>query len=183
MNTPLSLIERATRIAAMAHKDQVRKESNTPYIAHPFMVARILTAHKFPDEVVAAGLVHDVPEDTDISIDALRRELGDVVADMVMSVTNDDSLSWEEKKLAYIENVRNGSEGAKAVATADKIHNAESLLAAFAVQGEALWDNFNAGKEKKLWFEEAMLQMLKDSWGHTLVDDYEVLVRKMRALV
>lgn len=179
----LGLVERAARMAAVAHKDQVRKEGNTPYIVHPFMIALKLTGLGFPEPVIAAALVHDVPEDTSVTATELRAELGDVVADIVLAVTNDDSLSWEEKKLAYIESVRRGPEGAKAVATADKIHNAESLLAAHAVHGPALWEHFNAGRDKKIWFEERMLEMLRDSWEHPLVDEYESLVIRMRSLV
>lgn len=178
-----SLIERAARIAAIAHKDQVRKEGGIPYIVHPFMAARLLTVHGFSDAIIAAGLVHDVLEDTSVTEEVLRKELGSEVADIVSAVTNDDSLSWEQKKLAYIENVRNSSEGVKAVATADKVHNAESLLAAYALHGEALWGNFNTGRDKKVWFEEEMLKMLKETWQHALVDEYEVLVKKIQKLV
>lgn len=183
MNESLSLLERAARMAAIAHKDQVRKEGGTPYIVHPFMIALKLAKSGFAESVIAAALVHDVPEDTDVTLEELRNELGDEVADIVASVSNDDSLSWEEKKLKYVETVREGSEGARAVATADKIHNAESLLAAHARLGPVLWEHFNAGRDKKIWFEEKMLEMLKESWQHPLVDEYEALVRKMQNLV
>lgn len=178
----LSLIERALRIAALAHKDQVRKEGDTPYIVHPVMVALDLKTRGFSDDIVAAALVHDVLEDTDFPKDQLESELGNVVMEIVRAVTNDDSLSWEQKKLRYIETVRGGSEGAKAVATADKIHNAKSLLAAHKQQGEALWSHFKAGKEKKIWFEKAMLEMLKETWENPLVSEYESLVEEMAAL-
>lgn len=178
----LSLIERALRIAALAHKDQVRKEGNTPYIVHPVMVALDLKTRGFSDEIVAAALVHDVLEDTDFSEEQLESELGSSVMEIVRAVTNDDSLSWEQKKLHYIETVRSGSEGAKAVATADKVHNAKSLLAAHKQQGEALWSHFKAGKEMKIWFEKAMLEMLKETWENPLVSEYESLVEEMAAL-
>lgn len=177
------LVERAMRLAAIAHKDQVRKEGNLPYITHPVMVALLLTRHGFDDTVIAAALVHDTVEDTGVTDIDLRRELGEEVADTVAFLTHNDALSWEGKKSKYIESIRSASEGAKAVATADKIHNAESLLAAYAEQGPELWKLFNAGREKKLWFENAMLAMLQESWKHSLVDEYEVLVRKMNALV
>ena len=178
-----TLVERAARIAATAHKEQVRKESNTPYIVHLCMVARILTVHKFSDVVVAAGFVHDVLEDTDVTLEELRSKLGDEVADIVSAVTNDDSLPWEDKKRAYIESVRNSSDEVKAVATADKIHNAESLLAAHAVQGETLWTHFNTGKEKKIWFEVEMLKMLQETWNHSMLEEYAEMVKKIQNLV
>lgn len=179
----LPLLERAVRLAVKAHAGQTRKESDTPYITHLVGVALILAKHGFSDTVIAAGLAHDTVEDTDVTPEELREVLGVEVTEIVAAATNDDSLSWEEKKKKYIESIRNASEGAKAVATADKIHNAESLLAAHAEQGTALWKLFNAGREKKLWFENAMLAMLKDSWEHPLVDEYAVLVEKMNTLV
>ncbi len=179
----LMLLDRATRLAVSGHATQVRKDDQSPYITHPVMIALIVAKAGYGEAVIAAALTHDLVEDTDMTLEELRRELGDEVADIVASVSNDDSLSWEEKKLKYIETVREGSEGAKAVATADKIHNAESLIAAHARLGPALWDHFNAGRDKKIWFEEKMLEMLKESWQHPLVDEYEALVRKMQALV
>lgn len=178
-----SLVEKAFLLAESAHKTQTRKESKTPYIVHPVMVAFLLTKYGFGEVVVAAALVHDVLEDTLVTEAELRSELGAGVAELVLPVTHDDTLSWEEKKKAYIESVRNASEDVKAIATADKIHNAESLLAAYEKQGASLWNYFNAGREKKLWFEESMLAMLKETWGHPLVGEYERLVEKIRSLV
>jgi len=178
----LSLIEKAARIATIAHKEQLRKDEDIPYIVHPFMIALLLTSYKFSETVVAAALVHDVLEDTDFSEEQLREEMGEEVMAIIASVTNDDSLSWEEKKKKYIETVRAGSDGAKAVATADKIHNAQSLLAGAAKQGSDVWKHFNAGREKKLWFENAMLSMLQETWQHPLVAEYATLVAEMNTL-
>ena len=182
MNNSLSLTERATRLAVQAHDGQVRKEGGVSYITHPFAVTLILARNDFPEAVLAAGLTHDVLEDTEVTEAELREELGDEVTDMVLAVTNDDSLSWKEKKLKYIESVRNASEGAKAVSTADKIHNAQSLIANHAEKGTDIWRNFNTGRDEKLWFEDAMLAMLQETWQHPLVEEYAVLVKKMNAL-
>jgi len=90
-------------------------------------------------------------------------------------------LSWKEKK-KYIETVRAGSDGAKAVALADKIHNLESLFIAYTEQGSIIWKRFNRGKDKKIWFEEEVLKMLKKTWEHPLIADYEKLLNKERKL-
>lgn len=177
-----TLLEKAARIAAVAHKDQVRKEGPYPYIEHPMLVALTLTKHGFSDTIVAAALVHDVLEDTDYPEADMRAALGEEVMAIVDSITNDESFSWEEKKRKYIETVRAGSEGAKALATADKIANARSLLSAYVTQGPNVWQHFNAGREKKLWFENAMLAMLQETWKHPLVDEYAALVAQMNAL-
>ena len=177
-----SIIEKAVRVSVAAHGGQTRKGDDLPYIIHPFMVALKLAKYNFPDPVIAAALTHDVLEDTDFGEAKLRNELGDEVVEIVKAVTNDDSLPWEDKKKKYVETVRKGSEGAKAVAVADKIHNLESLLIAHAEQGPELWKKFNRGKEQKLWFENEVLKMLKQTWKHPLIDEYESLLEQEKAL-
>ena len=177
-----SLIERAVALAVSAHDGQVRKEAPMPYIGHLIEVGLILARHGFSDGVIAAGIVHDVVEDTNITADELRHLLGDEVADIIVLVTHDDTLSWEEKKKAYIESVRGAGSEAKAVSLADKIANAHSLIAAHQAQGSTVWSYFNAGREKKIWFEEAMLDMFRVSFAHSMVGEYEGLVAEMKAL-
>ena len=178
----MTLIEKADQLAERAHGGQTRKESGVPYITHPRAVAQMLKDHGFSDAVVAAALVHDVVEDTSLTLDDVRRELGDEVADLVQVVTYDDSLSWEDKREKYIEAVRQAPEGAKAISVADKIHNARSFMAGYEAQGKDMWKNFNRSRDKKVWFEEAMLTMLRETWQHPLVEEYAALVEKMKGL-
>jgi (p)ppGpp synthase/HD superfamily hydrolase len=146
------------------------------------MVALKLAKYDFPDTVIAAALTHDVLEDTDLPEDKLRDELGDEVLEIVKAVTADESMPWEDRKMKYVETVRKSSDGAKAVCVADKIHNLESLLIAYESQGPEIWKRFNRGKEKKLWFENEVLKMLKQTWHHPLIDEYEVLLEKEKKL-
>ena len=80
------LIEKAARIAIRAHEGQKRKESDLPYIVHPFMVSLKLSKYSFRDEVLAAALVHDVLEDTDFGVEKLKKELGEELADVLFWV-------------------------------------------------------------------------------------------------
>lgn len=176
------LIEKALLLALRAHEGQERKEQPIPYIVHPVEVALILAKHGFPDPVIAAALVHDTVEDTPVTLEDVRRELGEEVAALVAPVTHDDSLSWDDKKKAYVESVRGASEAVKAISVADKIANAESLIAAAGKQGTGIWAHFKRGRDKKLWFEHAMLDMLRESWQNPLVDEYAELVSAMDAL-
>ncbi|PIR85299.1 phosphohydrolase [Candidatus Kaiserbacteria bacterium CG10_big_fil_rev_8_21_14_0_10_45_20] len=179
----MNLIDKAARISAIAHRNQVRKQEDVPYIMHPVAVALSLAQHNFSDEVVAAALVHDVLEDTDFPESELRAQLGDEVMRIVHAVSNDDSLSWEEKKAKYVEIVRKGGESVWAVAIADKIHNAKDLIASAEKQGSAIWNNFNRGKEKKVWFEELVLAMFREEgWQHSLVEEYATLIERIKAI-
>ena len=177
------MVEKALRIATEAHLGQVRKGDSSPYIVHPVMVALKLREHRFSDTVVAAALVHDVLEDTPFPESRLRAELGEEVVSIVNTVSEDKSLPWEERKKKYIEEVHLGSQEAKAVSAADKIHNAQSLFAAYEQDGERLWHKFSQGKEQQLWFNEEMLRMLKLSWEHPLVEEYVALVQKLKTLM
>ena len=180
MKPELSLIEKAIRIIVTAHANQKRKNDGSPYVVHPLMVAIKLMKYNFSDEVIAAALVHDILEDTDISEQELRDNLGNGVVDLVKMVTNDNFLSWEDKKNKYIETVRNGSEEAKAISIAGKIHNAENFLFTYNQIGSEIWKKFSRGKEKKMWFEEEMLKMFKETWSHPMINEYEKLVEQMQ---
>jgi (p)ppGpp synthase/HD superfamily hydrolase len=176
-----TLIEKAIRMATSAHEGQMRKDG-PPYIIHPVAVTLMLAQRGFAEEVIAAALVHDVLEDTTVTAEQMRGELGPDVLELVQTVSYDKNLSWEDQRVKYIEAVRAGSEGAKAISIADKIHNAESLLMGYQKEGKAIWSHFNRDRDKKLWFEEEMLKMFKESWQHPLVNEYAALVEKLKAL-
>ena len=82
----ISLIEKAYKTAAQAHKDQLRK-SGEPYIIHPLNVAIILAELELDKETIVAGILHDVVEDTIMTEEDLKREFGDDVALLVDGVT------------------------------------------------------------------------------------------------
>jgi (p)ppGpp synthase/HD superfamily hydrolase len=142
----------------------------------------ILQEHNFAEEIVAAGLVHDVLEDTDMNKEQLVQELGQTVADIVDGVSEDTSLEWEERKALYATTVAKSSEGVRAVSIADKIHNAESIITDYESKGPAVWTVFNRGKEKKLWFEELVYAEVSKVWQHPLLDRYRTAIDILKTL-
>ena len=80
------LVESAYALAARAHQDQVR-ESGLPYIQHPLSVALLLADIGMDVDTIAAGLLHDAVEDSDISVESLRHAFGDEIATLVDGVT------------------------------------------------------------------------------------------------
>ena len=80
------LVQRAYRLAEEAHRTQ-KRNSGEPYINHCLAVANILAELRVPPEVVAAGLLHDTVEDTEVTLEDIRRDFGDVVANLVDGVT------------------------------------------------------------------------------------------------
>ncbi len=102
----ISLIEKAYRVADEAHKDQKRK-SGEPYIIHPLCVAIILADLEMDKETIAAGILHDVVEDTVMTLDELSKEFGPEVALLVDGVTKLTQLSWSKDKVEMqAENLR-----------------------------------------------------------------------------
>ena len=102
----ITLIEKAYRTARESHKEQKRK-SGEPYIIHPLCVAIILANLEMDKETIAAGLLHDVVEDTGMTLEELSKEFGSEVAFLVDGVTKLTQLSWDKDKVEIqAENLR-----------------------------------------------------------------------------
>ncbi len=102
----ITLIEKAYRMAYDAHKEQLRK-SGEPYIIHPLCVAIILADLEMDKETIAAGLLHDVVEDTIFTTEEIREAFGDDVALLVDGVTKLTRLQYSGDKLEFqAENLR-----------------------------------------------------------------------------
>lgn len=105
-STDISLIDKAYKTAFDAHKDQKRK-SGEPYIIHPLCVGVILADLELDKETIAAGLLHDVVEDTIMTVEELRAEYGEEVALIVDGVTKLGRLNYSADKVEeQAENLR-----------------------------------------------------------------------------
>jgi guanosine-3',5'-bis(diphosphate) 3'-pyrophosphohydrolase len=157
-----SLVAEALAFAIDAHADTPpRKGDDTPYIDHPIEVAHMLYEGDFGEEVVAAALLHDVVEDTDVTVAALVGRFGGEVAALVDALTDDRSLAYNARKEAHREKVRRRGMPAAAIYAADKLANLRAFRVAYRVEGEALGNRFNAPIDVKMlhWSED--LEMLK----------------------
>ena len=99
------LLDRAYLKAEQLHQGQLRK-SGDPYITHPMAVGRILADLGMDDHTIAAGLLHDVVEDTSYTISDVRNDFGEDIAIMVDGVTKLTNLVYTTKEEAQAENVR-----------------------------------------------------------------------------
>lgn len=105
-NTDISMIEKAYHFAADKHKDQKRK-SGEPYIIHPLCVGLILADLELDKETITAGILHDVVEDTDTSVEDISREFSYEVALLVDGVTKLGQLDYDKDKVeVQAENLR-----------------------------------------------------------------------------
>lgn len=123
---------RAAQFAAVRHRGQRRKRGEVPYVNHVLGVARWVSeigGVRDPITLIAAVL-HDTIEDTDTSREELEREFGVEVADVVVEVSDDPSLSKVERKRAQIEHAPQLSHRARVLKLADKLDNLRDLAAA-----------------------------------------------------
>ena len=117
-------------------------------IFHPFTVGMILQRNGCDEDVVAAGILHDVVEDTPYEFDDIEREFGKKVRDYVYDASEPDkSLEWEERKRHTIEQIKNAPLGSKLIVACDKISNLEDLSDCIELYGEE--KEFNSLKEEK----------------------------------
>ena len=129
----LDLIRLAYDFAANAHRGQVRK-SGEPYINHPLATAHILANLRIDQAIVIAALLHDVPEDTNISLDEISKNFGSDVSSMVKGITKLGKLKYRGVE-RYIENLRKMfvamAEDVRVmiIKFADRIHNLTTLEA------------------------------------------------------
>ena len=156
-----TLVRRAYAFAEAAHRGQRRKD-NRAFIAHPVRVARLLAARGYDEEVVAAALLHDVVEDTAVTLDEVRERFGARVAQLVACVTEDPGLPTGERKRAYREGLRRSPDAARAICAADKVCNIADLHEAASTTDEVL-EHFDGGLDAQVRHFDAALTMLEET--------------------
>ncbi|HEY6550941.1 MAG TPA: HD domain-containing protein [Solirubrobacterales bacterium] len=156
------LVRDALETARRAHAGQLRRGSDGhPYIDHPVAVAEILVKHRHRDEVLAAALLHDVVEKSDIGIDEVHQRFGDVVANLVEALTEDETIAdYEERKDEHRQRVAAADPAALAIFAADKLTNVAMLREAYALIGEGVSDELAVSLDLKIYIWEADLEML-----------------------
>jgi GTP diphosphokinase / guanosine-3',5'-bis(diphosphate) 3'-diphosphatase len=99
------LLTRAFRFAAKAHEGQQRR-SGEDFIHHPYSVAHICADLELDDVTIAAALLHDVVEDTDVTLEAVQDEFGEEIANLVDGVTKLTRVQFQSREQAQAENYR-----------------------------------------------------------------------------
>jgi guanosine-3',5'-bis(diphosphate) 3'-pyrophosphohydrolase len=157
------LVREALSLAREAHAGQVRQTGSgeLPFIEHSLAVAEHLAREGFGDEVVAAGLLHDVVEHADVELPDLGERFGDEVADLVAVLSEDAAIeTYEERKAEQRDRVATAGTEAHAVFAADKTANVEVLRDAYAVEGEEVDAELPVSLDLKIFVWELDLEML-----------------------
>ena len=185
----LDLVARAYRVSAQAHRGQ-KRQSGDDYVSHSVAVATILVEQQMDSTTIAAALLHDVVEDSDVSLDDIRRTFGPEVAELVDGLTKLSTLTFRSTAEEQAENYRklllSIARDARVIIIklADRLHNMRTL------------EHLDAEKQRRIALETREIYApLAHRFGMAGVkaeledlafkflepDDYRVLSRQVRA--
>ena len=174
-------LHRALDLAARAHEGQVRKDPDMaiPHVAHVAAVGFLLAGHGFEEDVVVAGLLHDVLEDSP-RFAAELRGFGDRVYGIVRQVSEAaKGTPWRERKVRYAQGLRDGWPEAKAVSCADKIHNMQSILLSIE-RGHPVWPLLtNPDPREQVQRLRWLRDALADGWDHPILAQYDATLARL----
>jgi (p)ppGpp synthase/HD superfamily hydrolase len=157
------LVRSALRWAEGRHSGSRRDVDQAPYILHPLEVGALLSGRGYDEQVISAGLLHDVLEHSDAVVEDVRELFGERIADIVAAVSEDDGIAeYEPRKAALRSQVARAGAAVHAVYAADKVAKARELRAQVARAGSSLTD---PALQRRLEHYEASLEMLQQVAG------------------
>jgi GTP pyrophosphokinase len=185
--------ERALSFATKLHAEQVRKETDIPYISHLISVAGIVLENGGGRDEAIAALLHDSIEDQAETFpggaEALRNEIkdrfGENVLEIVEGCTDAEVISkppWKKRKEAYIAHLEATSDATRLVSCSDKLHNARTIVSDLRVIGDSLWSRFKGGKDGTLWYYDTLAKTFMRLGPRKLANELELTVSEMRKL-
>ena len=171
------LTREALAFADERHAGQRREVDGAPFVAHPLEVACLLHEAGYSDEVVAAGVLHDVLENSDTGAPEIEKLFGPYVAELVTALTDDPAIEDEaQRKAALRRQVAQAGECAAAIFAADKVSKARELRL-LASRGE-----LGPRAQLKIEHYEESLGMLAGIIpGHELLDRLQVELEAIAA--
>ena len=171
----MNKIEEAIIYATVMHQGKVRKLENTPYILHPLEVAQILSTMTNDQDIITAGILHDIVEDTDGTLEEIENRFGERVAFLVSVVSEKDyhgmsrDESWKQRKEESLKALKaTDDQGMRMLWLADKLANMRSLASNFSEHGDKVWENFHQkDPEMHHWYYRAIAEQLELSLNKT----------------
>jgi len=170
------LLDRAIIFAVQAHHNTERRGKGFPYIVHPMEAVEIVATITPDQELLAAAALHDTIEDTDVTVEQLREQFGERIADLVHAesdqftegVSEEDS--WHDRKQAAIDRLAAAPRDAKIVAMGDKLSNMRAIWRDYQMKGDELWKIFHVtDKASHEWHYRglaASLSELSDTFAY-----------------
>jgi GTP pyrophosphokinase len=157
--------------AADIHRQQLRKGTQIPYVAHVIGVASIVLEYGADENEAIGALLHDAIEDAPAALGAdkanvvrgwIKLKFGDGVLEIVEGCTDTDEdpkPPWRARKERYVDRIAHEPASVLLVSMSDKLHNASALVRDYRVARETLWDRFNpeAGRDGTLGYYRGLV--------------------------
>lgn len=158
-----SLLDRAILFAVKAHSGTERKGKGFPYIVHPMEAMAIVATMTSDQEMLAAAALHDVVEDTEVTLDEIRNLFGERVARLVDTESDHfaEGVDWRTRKEESLKRLAAASREEKIVAMGDKLSNMRAIARDYTSRGEVFWEMFRI-KDKAIhaWRYHALAEAL-----------------------
>ena len=184
MNT--DLLDRAIIFAVQAHHNSERRGKGFPYIVHPMEAVEIVATITPDQELLAAAALHDTIEDTDVTVEDLRREFGERIARLVHAESDQavegvsEEESWRDRKQAAIERLARASHDAKIVAMGDKLSNMRAIWRDYKTMGDQLWQIFHVkDKASHEWHYRGLARSLSELSDTFAYQEFVSLIDKV----
>ena len=179
--------EEALIFATRLHREQVRKGTTIPYIAHLLGVTSIVLEHGGDEDEAIAALLHDAIEDQGgaSTREEIRRHFGETVVAIVDGCTDAEVIPkppWRARKEAYIAHIAHAAPSVRLVSVADKLHNARAILTDYRELGNDLWKRFNGGKEGTLWYYRALVNAFRAAGITPLIEELDRVISEIEQL-
>lgn len=163
----MELVSEAVTFAVKAHDGMRRKKSQSPYILHPLEAAVIVGTMTDDQNVIAAAVLHDVVEDTDVTIEEIEERFGKRVKSLVQSETEDKrehippDQTWRIRKEESLEVLRKTDDiGVLMMWVGDKLANMRAIYRDFKVDGISMWQRFNQKDERQqAWYYYSVVKL------------------------
>ena len=177
-----SLLDRAILFAVQCHAGIERRGKGFPYVVHPLEAMAIAATMTSDQEVLAAAVLHDVVEDTDVTLDDLRARFGDRVAALVETESDKPGKreDWRARKEESLKRLAEASRDEKIVAMGDKLSNMRAIARDYTTEGESFWKRFYI-KDKSVhgWRYHALVDALSSLSDTYAWQEFNFLVNRI----
>ncbi len=178
------ILIKAISFATNSHRGMCRKGTKTPYILHPMEAAAIVGSMTDDMEVIAAALLHDVLEDTDVTKEELLFEFGGRITELVCAESENKregspaAETWKLRKQETIDGLRRETRlDVKIIALGDKLSNIRAINRDYLTIKDALWERFNCNSKEEIeWYYRSVADAISELSGfHAWVELNELI--------
>lgn len=178
-------VTKAIEFASKAHDGMERKKDKTPYILHPLEAAVIVGSMTQDRDVISAAVLHDVVEDTDITIEEIEENFGSRVRALVESETEDKRAdlppedTWRIRKEESLEELAECDDtNVLMLWLGDKLSNMRSFYRIWKSEGDSMWQSFNQkDPSQQKWYYCTIAELTSSLSGYSAWQEYNELVK------